>query len=230
MAETRAVLPGALEQVATEPAAADPGPVALLLRALFAAQDGVAERLYDCHQHEMDVAELVARVLEPALVEAGESWFRGECRLCQERSASSFLFRKIVVLLDRAKAANPEPRGLVLVGCAAGDRHEGAPLLVGLALELAGWRSIHLGADLPVAEYQAAIDHWRPDALAISFVLSRNVRRRFEELSKLGGAPVYLGGRSIVNYQSLAQRFGLTPLPGRSFAAVATLIDHLAPD
>ena len=44
--------------------------------------------------------------------------------------------------------------------------------MASLALELAGWRAMPMGTDLPVEEFQKAINTWRPDALALSFVLS----------------------------------------------------------
>ena len=88
-------------------------------------------------------------------------------------------------------------------------------MICGLMLELAGCRAVMLGVDLPVAEIQGAIDAWRPGAVGVSFVLSRNINNRFSELGRLRGAPVLIGGRSILNHQRLARRHGLTPLPGR---------------
>ncbi len=102
-----------------------------------------------------------------------------------------------------------------------GERHEGGVLIIALLLELAGWRSLYLGTDLPTREFQKAIDRWRPDAVGVSFVLSRNITKRFAELSQLSGAPVFVGGRSILNYRSLARRHGLIPLPGPGSQAVA---------
>lgn len=198
----------------------------LLGRLLSGDLDG-AEAIHRRSALEMAPRELVARLLEPALVEAGESYFRGDCGLAAERQATQFLMRKLTVVLDAAKTANGEPKGRVLVGCPRGDRHEGGPMLVAVALELSGWRSIPLGADLPTSDFQAAIDAWRPDALAVSFVLSRNVRRRFAELSRLRGTPVFVGGRSIVNYQSLAIRHGMVPLAGRAFPAVEAMLSRL---
>ncbi len=205
-------------------------PSARLLRYLLAGDLAGAEAYHAQLKGEMTPAERVARVLEPALVEVGESYFRRDCSLGMERQASQFVLRKLTVELDQAILANREPKRSVLVGCTRGDRHEGGPLLVALALELAGWRSINLGADLPTSEFQSAIDAWSPDALAVSFVLSRNVHRRFEELSQLRGVPIFVGGRSIVNYQSLAVRHGLIPLAGRVFPAVAELIARLRND
>jgi methanogenic corrinoid protein MtbC1 len=107
------------------------------------------------------------------------------------------------------------------VGTVQGDRHEGGVLILGLLLELAGWRAVVLGVDLPVREYQRAIELWRPDALGLSFVLSRNINKRFQELEQISGLPVFVGGRSILNYQSLARRHGLLPLPGPASQAIS---------
>ncbi|MGE3822175.1 MAG: hypothetical protein AB7I30_22405, partial [Isosphaeraceae bacterium] len=77
--------------------------------------------------------------------------------------------------------------------------------------------------DLPVEQYGEAVDQLQPDALALSFVHSRSINKRFEELSKIRRVPVFVGGRSILNYQSLARRYGLIPVPGPADQALKTL-------
>ena len=73
----------------------------------------------------------------------------------------------------------------------------------------------NLGVDLPVREYRAAVQDLRPAVLALSFVLSRNIKKRFQELEKITTTPIFVGGRSILNYQSTWWRHhGLVPLPG----------------
>ena len=86
--------------------------------------------------------------------------------------------------------------------------------MVSTMLELAGWRAIPMGVDLPVSEYAKAVETWHPDALGLSFVLSRNINKRFQELARIVGLPIFVGGRSIVNHQGLARRHGLIPLTG----------------
>ncbi len=117
-------------------------------------------------------------------------------------------------LIEEAYQANRRPTHTIVIGTVRGDRHEGGVLILHLLLEQIGWRVINLGVDLPVAEYAKAIDSWRAEALALSFVLSRNIKKRFQELSQIRGLPIFVGGRSILNYQGLARRHGLIPLPG----------------
>ena len=81
-----------------------------------------------------------------------------------------------------------------------------------------------MGVDLPVREYQKAVEGWRPDAVALSFVMSRNINKRFQELERIRGVPVFVGGRSILNYQGLARKHGLIPVPGSASQAVALLL------
>ena len=99
--------------------------------------------------------------------------------------------------------------------------------MVALLLEMAGWRAVSLGVDLPTDQFQRAVDRWRPDALCLSFVLSRNVSKRFGELSALRGVTVYVGGRSLVNYQGLARRHGLRPLVGDGEDGVRCLVEEV---
>jgi methanogenic corrinoid protein MtbC1 len=172
--------------------------------------------------------EVVTRLIAPALIEVGECWFRRRCSVYQERYVSGFLRAKLGALTDEARRANPRPAHTAIVGTVQGDRHEGGVLIATLFLERAGWRVLNLGIDLPVPEYARAVEHLRPDAVALSFVLSRNVNKRFQELSKIRQVPVFVGGRSILNYQKLARRNGLIPVPGPALSAVRLMLDEFA--
>jgi MerR family transcriptional regulator, light-induced transcriptional regulator len=202
------------------------GPVGELVDGLLACELAGAESGFQRLAKSLGPAELVSQVIEPALVDIGERWYRRECLVCQERCASGFLLRKLAQMLDAAQQANAHPRHTALVGTVQGDHHEGGVLILGLLLELAGWRALVLGVDLPVREYQKAIALWRPDALGLSFVLSRNINKRFQELEQIRDVPVFVGGRSILNYQGLARRYGLLPLPGPASQAIDQLVSQ----
>jgi methanogenic corrinoid protein MtbC1 len=195
-----------------------------LAAALMAGDLVAAERAYGELTAALAPEERIARVVEPLLVDVGERWFRGQCQIYQERCASGFLRRKLALMLDEAQAANPGPRSVALVGTAEGERHEGGAMILSVLLERAGWRAVSLGTDLPTGEYQKAVDLWAPAAVCVSFVMSRNVNRRFAELARLRGAPVFVGGRSVINYRTLARRHGLVALTGPARESVGRLI------
>jgi methanogenic corrinoid protein MtbC1 len=202
-------------------------PSTLLVDRFFAGDLASAEEILNELAEQMTIIEQIERVIEPALIDIGERWFRGECDMFQEHCAVSGLVSRLGTLLGRARQANTHPSRSVLVGTVQGDRHEGGVIMVSLALEMAGWRAIPLGIDLPVQQYQKAVEVWRPDALALSFVLSRNINKRFQELSKIRNVPVFVGGRSIVNHQGLARRHGLIPLTGPLSSSSLQLIGEL---
>ena len=183
-----------------------------------------AEIILDRLAGELSPIEMVQRVIEPALIDAGERWYRKECEIFQERHATGVLHNRLTRILDQARRSNTHPHRTALVGAVEGDRHEGGILMVSLALELAGWRAVPLGPDLPVVEYGKAVKAWHPDAVGLSFVLSRNINKRFRELAQIKGVPIIVGGRSIVNHQGLARRHGLIPLTGSLSAATARMI------
>jgi DNA-binding transcriptional MerR regulator len=172
-------------------------------------------------------AAQASELLEPALVEVGERWFRRRCDVHQEHCATEYLRTKLHGLVDAARRANPEPARTVLLGTVQGDRHEGGLLVLGLLLELARVRALILGPDLPARELHEAVRRWRPAALGLSFVLSRNVNKRFRELAEIREVPIFVGGRSILNYQGLARRHGLIPLPGPAYETVGPLLEEL---
>lgn len=228
MAKLQASQFGVLTGSAIEPAplpAADEAEVwGPLVGHLGAGALAEAEQFYGRLVENLSPRERIERVIEPALIETGERWFCGQLDIGQERLATGFLRRKLNAMIGEAQQANTRPARTALVGAVQGERHGGGVLIATLLLELAGWRTLCLGTDLPTREIQKAIERWRPDAVGISFVLSRNITKRFAELSRLTGAPVFVGGRSILNYRSLARRHGLIPLPGPGGPAVERLI------
>ena len=186
--------------------------VELLFDHFRAGKADAAISLLDDWQSRLDAPRFITRIVEPTMVEVGERWFRKEIDIHHERLASSLLLRRIDSMLDRAKRANPSPKRRALICAIQGDRHEGGVRSLALALELAGWRAESLGVDLPVRELAKAVETWQPDAVGVSFVLSRNINKRFNELKKIEQVPVFVGGRSLTNYQGLAKRSGLIPL------------------
>jgi DNA-binding transcriptional MerR regulator len=185
-----------------------------------------AEAVYGRLAARLDQTELITGVIEPALVDVGERWFRRECDVFQERSVSHFVRGKLEIMIHEARLANQRPAHTLLAGTVEGDRHFGGVLMLHLVLEKAGWRVLNMGVDLPVREYQKAVSAWRPEALGLSFVLSRNINKRFQELSQIRGLPIFVGGRSILNYQSLARRNGLIPIAGPITSAVSQLLSE----
>jgi DNA-binding transcriptional MerR regulator len=203
--------------------AAETPEVSEFLERMLSGDVPSATLIYEQLATALTIDALIDRVIAPALTETGERWFRRKCTVYQERCVSGFLRRKLDGLIEEARFRNRSPKQTALLGSVQGDRHEGGVLIANVMLERSGWRVLNLGVDLPVSEYARAVQSLRQDALALSFVLSRNINKRFQELSTLDGIPVFVGGRSILNYQGLARRYGLIPVPGSVSTAVAQM-------
>ncbi|MDX2035276.1 MAG: MerR family transcriptional regulator [Isosphaeraceae bacterium] len=182
------------------------------LDAIEAGRSSAACDLLDEWEARFSSLDLISRFIHPAIVEVGERWYLGRYAIHHERLATSLLHRRLDALLDRARRGNPEPRGTVLLCALQGERHDGALRIVAPVLEIAGWRTESLGVDLPAEALARAVAEWEPHAVGISFVLSRNINKRFDELAAIRDAPILVGGRSLTNYQTLARRHGLLPL------------------
>lgn len=225
MSEIRScAIPAREDSTEREPLAV---PFDAVLQALLSGDELAAEVAYHEAIDGRSCLDQLRLVIQPALVEVGERWFRGKCDIYQEHFSTEFLRRKLAVLIESARSKNPRPNRTALVATVQGDRHEGGILMLCTILELAGWRALSLGVDLPTGEIQKAVDSWKPDAVCLSFVLSRNVNKRFTELSRINGAPIYVGGRSILNYQGLARRHGLHPIPGPGDVGIHRMIAEI---
>ena len=78
------------------------------------------EKILDRHIERMDSIDLIERLIEPALIDVGERWFRKECDIFQERFVVGTLFRRIEQMLDQARRVNDQPKMKVLVGTVQG--------------------------------------------------------------------------------------------------------------
>jgi len=192
----------------------DESSVSELVDFLIAGDLGGGISCLERQEERLSQEQLTARIIGPALVDIGERWYRRECESFQEHFATAFLRRKLETLIGCDRSPDEPSARVALIGSVQGDRHQGGVLIFDHFLRRAGWKAMNLGTDLPVREYRKAVEAWRPDALGLSFALSRNINKRFRELSEIRGVPVFVGGRSIINHQGLARRYGLIPLPG----------------
>lgn len=226
MEEVRVAAPAASEIRVAERGSA-PAVSAAVVDALLGGDPADAEQILTRESAKLEPAEIVEQILEPAWIEAGDRLFRGLCGLGEERLAGEFLRRKLIVMLDHAKQRNLDAQGRVVLATLLGDRHEGGLLMLAIHLELIGWEAIILGTEVPAVTLADAVERFEPAALGISFILSRNIRKRFAELSRVEPIPIFVGGRSMLNYQSLARRHGLIPLPGPARQGAGSMIARI---
>jgi MerR family transcriptional regulator, light-induced transcriptional regulator len=105
-------------------------------------------------------------LITPAMHGFGHQWERGELAIYRERRACGIS----VELLGSLKRQLPlNPQGPVAIGGSPeGDQYQLPTAMVELALSECGWNAKSLGCNLPMAEFAAAVQEYRPRVLWIS--------------------------------------------------------------
>lgn len=110
--------------------------------------------------------EVVDGWLLPALHRLGEAWADGRVSVAEEHFVSASVHRRLARAYDETPRPTEGPR--VLVGLAAGSRHELGVLAFATALRQRGVDTVYLGGDVPVAAWVEAVQEHRPDGVVIA--------------------------------------------------------------
>lgn len=120
------------------------------------------------------VAELHA-ALERVQAELGRRWQAGEIGVAEEHLGSRVT--EAVLHLVRERAPRAQERGrTALTASVAGNLHDIGARMVADRFELAGWRSLFLGADTPAGDLGRALEDLGPDLVALSVGLGTQLR------------------------------------------------------
>ena len=110
-------------------------------------------------------------VLTPALGAIGERWANGEIDIAIEHRASGIAMRMIGRLGPRF-ARRGRSRGVVVLGCPAGEQHMLPLAMVADLVRQRGWEVSELGADLPPASFVHAALEAGPELVAVGISVS----------------------------------------------------------
>jgi methanogenic corrinoid protein MtbC1 len=167
--------------------------------------------------------ELVClEVVQPALVELGERWHRGEISPAEEHFATALVRRRLEQLSAILETGSGRP--LVVLGAAPGEQHEIGALIMSLFLRRRGMRVIYLGADVSLDAVLEISGRLHPDLICLSASTppaADAVRQVGQALARLDppGPHLAFGGRAFQNDPALAQGIAGTYLGGDSIAA-----------
>ena len=124
--------------------------------------DHILSEAFSIYPFEQVLLELV----QPAMVEIGERWHRGEINVAVEHFATQFVRRKLASLLNIFE--NTARRATVIVGCAPGELHDLGVLLSALFLVRRGWHVIYLGPQAPLFDLLETVQSVKPTLVCLS--------------------------------------------------------------
>lgn len=170
------------------------------LRSAFvdAARDGDVDALGHLVDHALALASLedaMTTVLAPALVAIGERWEAGELTVAQEHLASSTVRTALQTLLADARAS---VRGVAVLACAPGERHEIGLMMLAVLLRSDGWQVAFLGADTPLDDALALSAAIGATVLCVSAATKETAQRARDDIDSRRVPPtleVMIGGR-----------------------------------
>lgn len=206
----------ARERAATEPAPelGMPSRAPQVRRFLVALLEGRRREACELAMQDLrrddDVGRVHDELLVPAQSDLGRLWQRGELGVAEEHLASRLVGEVLSVLRQRIPAADGPT---VLVSCVPGNQHDIGAQMVADRLELAGWRALCLGADVPIGDLVQAVEQFAPACLALSSGLGLQVRATAELIESLRAAsqanvPVLVGGRIFASVEGLWRDVG----------------------
>lgn len=150
------------------------------------------------------------KLLKPLLKELGRRWEYNEGSIAEEHFFAFYIRNKLGARFHHRSKARSGPR--LLLSCLPGDRHETGLLLFALAANVAGYRIILLGADMPLDELPAAVGKTDCKAVILSGFLmpgSALLTRDIPILIEQAGVPVFIGGQSSVKIHDALNRAGV---------------------
>jgi methanogenic corrinoid protein MtbC1 len=159
------------------------------------------------------VRDIYLRVLMPVQAELGRMWLTGEIRVAEEHFASQTTRIVMGQLLSLASLQPPNGKS-VLAAAVAGNQHDIGLQAVADFFEMAGWRTIHLGADVPIDEVAQAVECFSVDLLALSAFLNVQIETVKSTIQAVRGGPrgdvvkILAGGFAFAGSGSLAVEMG----------------------
>ena len=140
-------------------------------------------------------------------------WLTGEIRVAEEHFASQTTRMVMGQLLSLASFQPPNGKS-VLAAAVAGNQHDIGLQAVADFFEMAGWRTIHLGADVPIDEVAQAVECFSVDLLALSAFLKVQIETVKSTIQAVRGGPrgdavkILAGGVAFADSANLAIETG----------------------
>lgn len=170
---------------------------AAILEATERGDGDAAGRLLDQAFALTTLEGALTQVVAPLLRDVGEGWETGRLSVAQEHLVSGAVRTRLDRLLADARGS---VRGVAVLACAPGERHELGLLMVAVMLRADGWQIGYLGADTPLGDALALAEAVDARVLGLSVGMSDRLTRLEAELEGLRIPPalrLVLGGRGV---------------------------------
>lgn len=147
----------------------------------------------------------LGEVVAPLVERIGAAWREGAMTIAQEHLVSEAIRARLAQLV-----ADPTGgvRGIAVLTCAPGERHELGLMMAAIALRGDGWQIVYLGADTPLADALDLAHQLEARLLGISLALPERASDLEAAVAEVdaNAMPIVLGGPGAS--AALAKRIG----------------------
>jgi len=165
------------------------------LKAAVAAGDNAAiARLLDHAFALQEVEQTLTEVAQPLLRWIGDGWAAGELSVADEHLLSQALRGRLERLLTDTHGGM---RGVAVLCCGPGERHELGLLMLSVLLRADGWQVAYLGPDTPLADAVGLAGRLSARLVGISVAMDEQataLRSAFAGLALPEDVEVVVGG------------------------------------
>ena len=154
----------------------------------------------------LGVDETLDGVIRPLLATIGERWAAGEISVAEEHLVSEAVRSRLGHLLGDAGGG---VRGVAVLACAPGERHELGLMMAAIALRRDGWKVVYLGADTPLEDAVALARRVSARIVGLSLAMREHAKALEQALAKTSlpdGVSLVLGGAG--SSPAVAKRLG----------------------
>jgi methanogenic corrinoid protein MtbC1 len=182
--------------------------------------------MLDEHFATSSFEQIVDSWLLPELEHLGRAWADGRVTVAGEHMVAAAVERRLSAAFDAAgQDSGRSP--LLLTGLPSGSRHELGILSFATAARRQGLAVLHMGTDLPLADWLSAVQRQRPDAVVLGVPTPTDVVPAVELVRRLSSRQtlVALGGQQQEVVIEAAGALGDRPV-----VALGHSITHAASD
>lgn len=201
----------------------------LALQYLQAVLEGDVRGALDLVSRAQDagtpVEVLYLDVLLAAQRQVGDLWHLGELGVAEEHVVTTTTQRAMAIVAQRAPRAS-EVGKTVLTAAVAGDHHGLGVRTIADFFEMAGWRAICLGPDVPAEDVATGVVYFEADLVALSATLATHLKALGQTVDAIRAVPecetrVLVGGGALAEAPDVWRRLGADGYTSSAAAAVS---------
>jgi diguanylate cyclase (GGDEF)-like protein len=144
----------------------------------------------------MGVAGLYQRVIAPAMWRIGQLWEKGEISVADEHLATALTHQVMASVYGPSLGHKVKP-GRILMAAVEGEQHALGLRMAADVVELAGYETIYLGADVPMDGLLQAVAARSPDLVGLSATMPDSIQtldRAIAEIQRVNPKLIVLFG------------------------------------